>query len=110
MKSLKSTVAHEYLTIEIPYTQLLQNQSSLLAKNPHHHIQNLMHSTTPFLTSKFLHYHTIKTVPTVINPQPINVLIVNVSCKKVTARNTVMTMLNLSIAATSATFPNCNAR
>ena len=110
MKSLKSTVAHEYLMLEIPYTQLLQNQSSLLAKNSHHHIQKLIHSNTPFLTNKSLHYHTIKTVPTVINPQPINVLIVNVSCKKITARNTVMTILNLSIAATSATFPNCNAR
>ena len=110
MKSLKSTVAHKYLLLQIPYTRLLQNQLSLLAKNSHHHIQNLMHSTTHFLTNKFLHYHTIKTVPTVINPQPINVLIINVSCKKITARNTVMTILNLSIAATSATFPNCNAR
>lgn len=110
MKSLKSTVAHKYLLLQIPYTRLLQNQLSLLAKNSHHHIQNLMHSTTHFLTNKFLHYHTIKTVPTVINPQPINVLIVNVSCKKITARKTVMTILNLSIAATSATLPNCNAR
>ena len=32
MKSLKSTEAHEYLLLEIPYTQLLQNQLSLLAK------------------------------------------------------------------------------
>ena len=110
MKSLKSTVAHEYLMLEIPYTQLLQNQSSLLAKNSHHHIQKLIHNKPPFLNSTILYYHTIKTVTTVINPQPINVLIVNVSCKKITARNTVMTILNLSIAATSATFPNCNAR
>ena len=110
MKSLKPTMAHEYLLLEIPYKRLLQNQSSLLAKNSHHHIQKLIHTNTPFLTSKMPHYHTIKIVPTVINPQPINVLIVNVSCKKITAKNTVMTILNLSIAATSATFPNCNAR
>ena len=110
MKSLKSTVVHEYLLQEVPYTRLIQTQPSLLAKYSHHHIQKLLHSTTPFLNSKFLHYHTIKTVPTVINPQPINVLIVSVSCKKITARNTVMTILNLSIAATSATLPNCNAR
>ena len=110
MKSLKSTVAHEYLLQEVPYTRLIQTQPSLLEKYSHHYIQKLLHSTTPFLTSKLLHYHTIKTVPTVINPQPINVLIVSVSCKKITARNTVMTILNLSIAATSATLPNCNAR
>ena len=56
-----------------------------------------------------MYYSTISNVPAPIKTQPIMDLVVNCSCKKIKAKTSVITTLNLSIGTTFDALPICNA-